>query len=346
MTSQKDYAVIIAAQEKAELRTVERDSRPLDSDELAGRTIVTLISAGTELASAYQATSGFPRGLGYAAVFEVEAVGSEVNDIHAGDYVFCMGGHRSYQRARRNGVVPLPQPPLTSPRIRGERGGAGGMVAPETAVFARLMGVSMSTLTTTTARPPEKVLVMGLGIVGNLAAQNFANCGYDVIACEPNEMRRNIAVQSGLKTVLPAVPLDDANIAGKVGLVIDCSGHEQAVLDGCQVVRKRGEVVLIATPWRRQTELYAHSILHAIFHKYVVMRSGWEWELPGHPTDFRTNSIYGNLAAALKWLAEGRIRVDSLATKIPPREAQQAYQNLLHKQSERLTYIFDWTDCL
>jgi threonine dehydrogenase-like Zn-dependent dehydrogenase len=307
---------------------MERDSRPLDSDELAGRTIATLISAGTELASAYQATSGFPRGVGYAAVFEVEAVGSEVNDIQPGNYVFCMGGHRSYQRTKRNGVLPLPHG-----------------LAPETAVFARLMGVSMSTLTTTTARPPEKVLVTGLGIVGNLAAQNFANCGYDVIACEPNEMRRNIAVQSGLKTVLPAVPLDDANIAGKVGLVIDCSGHEQAVLDGCHVVRKRGEVVLIATPWRRQTELYAHSILHAIFHKYVVMRSGWEWELPGHPTDFRTNSIYGNLAAALKWLAEGRIRVDCLATKVPPREAQQAYQNLVHKQSGRLTYIFDWTDC-
>ena len=328
MTTQKDYAVMITAQEKAELRTVERDARPLDADELAGRAIVTLISAGTELASAYQATSGFPRGAGYAAVFEIEAVGNEVNDIHAGDYVFCMGGHRSYQRAKRNGVLPLPQG-----------------LAPETAVFARLMGVSMSTLTTTTARPPEKVLVTGLGLVGNLAAQNFANCGYDVIACEPNEERRNIAIQAGLKTVLPAVPLDDANIAGKVGMVIDCSGHEQAVLDGCQVIRKRGEVVLIATPWRRYTEIYAHSILHAIFHKYVVMRSGWEWELPGHPTDFRTNSIYGNLAAALKWLAEGRIRVDSLATKIPPRKAQQAYQNLLHKQSERLTYIFDWTDC-
>ncbi|MBM3241363.1 zinc-binding alcohol dehydrogenase [Candidatus Poribacteria bacterium] len=328
MTTQKDYAVMITAQEKAELQTVARDSRPLDSDELSGRTIVTLISAGTELASAYQATSGFPRGVGYAAVFEVEAVGSEVNDIQLGNYVFCMGGHRSYQRTKRNGVVLLPQG-----------------LAPETAVFARLMGVSMSTLTTTTARPPEKVLVTGLGIVGNLAAQNFANCGYDVIACEPNEMRRNIALQSGLKTVLPVVPLDDATIVGKVGLVIDCSGHEQAVLDACQVVRKRGEVVLIATPWRRQTELYAHSILHAIFHKYVVMRSGWEWELPGHPTDFRTNSIYGNLTAALKWLAEGRIRVGSLATKVPPREAQQAYQNLLHKQSERLTYIFDWTDC-
>jgi threonine dehydrogenase-like Zn-dependent dehydrogenase len=184
-----------------------------------------------------------------------------------------------------------------------------------------------------------------LGVVGNLAAQNFARCGYEVMACEPDERRREIARECGLKKVLPAVPVDDPNVAGKVGLVVDCSGHEQAVLDGCNVIRKRGEVVLIATPWRRYTDMYAHTILHAIFHKYVVMRSGWEWEVPRHTTDFRTNSIYGNLAAALRWLAEGHVKVDNLADMVPPRDAQQAYQNLLHKQSERLTYTFDWTDC-
>lgn len=327
MTNSKDYAVRITAHEQAELQTVERESKPLAPDELAGRSIVTLISAGTELAGAYQATDGFPRGSGYAAIFEVEEVGDEVKDIQLGDTVFCMGNHRSYQRTKRDGVIPLPQ-----------------NLAPEIAVFARMMSVSMTTLTTTTARPTEKVLVMGLGVVGNLAAQNFANCGYDVIACEPNEQRRRIAEGCGIKT-LAAVPLDNPDIVGKIGLVVDCSGHEQAVLDGCNVIRKRGEVVLIATPWRRYTEMYAHTILHAIFHKYVVMRSGWEWELPGHPTDFRTNSIYGNLTAALKWLSEGRIHVDNLYTKISPRAAQQAYQNLLHKRSERLTYVFNWADC-
>ena len=328
MTSEKDYAVQFIAREQAELQGVERDSIGLASDEVAGRSIATLISAGTELAGGYTAESGFPRGSGYAAVFEVESVGDEINDIKAGDYVFCMGNHKSYQRIKRSGIVPLPEG-----------------LAPEAAVFARLMSVSMTTLTTTTARPPEKVVITGLGIVGNLAAQNFANCGYEVIACEPVDARRGIAIECGLKNVLPAVPTGDPDIAGKVGLVVDCSGHEQAALDGCHVIKKRGEVVLLATPWRRYTEIYAHSILHAIFHKYVVMRSGWEWELPHEPTDFRTNSIYGNFTTALKWLAEGRISVNPLATKISPRDAQTAYQNLLHKRSERLTYIFDWTDC-
>jgi len=323
----KDYAVMITGQEQAELQEVERDSRPLASNEVAGRTVATLISAGTELASAYTAEDGFPRGAGYSAVFEVEAVGNEVKNIKEGDLVFGMGNHRSYQRTNGGDVLPLPEG-----------------LKPETALFARMMGVSMSTLTTTTARPPEMVIVTGLGVVGNLAAQNFARCGYDVMACEPIERRRKIAEECGLEKVLSAVPVDDPAIAGKVGLVMDCSGHEQAALDACNVIRKRGEVVLIATPWRRYTDMYAHTILHAIFHKYVVMRTGWEWEVPRQPTDFRTNSIHGHLAAALKWLAEGLIKVDALYTTMSPREAQKAYQNLLHKKSEGLTHVFDWTD--
>src|SRR5947209_1491064 len=66
-------------------------------------------------------------------------------------------------------------------------------LAPEHAVFARLMGVSMSTLTTTRARPPAKVLVTGLGLVGHLAAKIFAACGYEVTACDPSPVRREFA---------------------------------------------------------------------------------------------------------------------------------------------------------
>jgi len=94
-----NYAVQFTATETAELLPVERDARPLGAREVAGRTVATLISAGTELNGGYLATSGFPRGSGYAAVFEVEEVGREVEGIKVGDLAFCMGPHRSFQRA-------------------------------------------------------------------------------------------------------------------------------------------------------------------------------------------------------------------------------------------------------
>ena len=151
MPPKTEYAITITAREQAELLETERDARPLGPREVAGRTLATLVSAGTEVAGAYQGES-FPRVPGYAAVFEVETVGSYVEGVRVGDHALCMGPHRSYQRVSEEQALRVPEG-LTS----------------RNAVFARIMSVSMSTLTTTTARPPAKVLVMGLGLVGHLA---------------------------------------------------------------------------------------------------------------------------------------------------------------------------------
>ena len=108
-------------------------------------------------------------------------------------------------------------------------------------------------------------------------------------------------------------------------------------------MRKRAEVVCIASPWRRYTDLLIHDLHRLIFFNYVAIRSGWEWELPRQPEDFRTNSVFENFTGALKWLAEGRVNVDGIYTKYDPERCQQAYQDLLHKNTERLAVVFDWT---
>ncbi len=324
MTPRTEYGVVITAPEKAELHPIDIDAAPLGPKEVAGPTLATVISAGTELAWNYTGKQ-FPSRPGYAAVFRAESAGTDVTDIKPGDLVFCMGRHQSCQRMTRPNVVPVPK----------------GLTA-EAAAFARMMGISMSTLTTTTARPPGKVLVTGLGLVGHLAAQIFSGCGYDVIGCDPVAARREIAERMGLPA-LPAVPVDDAAVAGHVDLVVECSGHEQAVLDGCRVVRKRGEVVLVGVPWRRMADMQAFDLLHVVFHKYVVLRSGWEWEVPPQPTDFVAGNLFGQYAGALRWLCEGRVKVDGLYQKMPPRDCQQAYQSLLHKTASTLAIVFDWT---
>lgn len=320
-------AVLIPARERAELVTVPQDARALKPNEVAGRTLLSLISSGTEISAHYLAeVIEKPRTPGYAAVFEVEEVGDEVTDVQPGDSVFCMGRHRSYQCHQRDQVLRLPDG-----------------LAPETGILARMMAVSMATLTSTTARPPEKVVVTGLGLVGFLAAQVFQRCGYEVIACEPDGRRREIAQAAGIQKVLPTVPYDDADIVRLVGLVVECSGHEQAVLDGCKVVRKKGEVAMVGVPWRRRADIWAFEVLHEIFNNYVVLRSGWELELPRQATEFRVNSIWGNLAGALNWLAEGSVRVADVYEKRTPREAQGAYQDLMHNRCAKLSVMFDWT---
>jgi threonine dehydrogenase-like Zn-dependent dehydrogenase len=318
--------------EQAELVETSRDPKPLGPDEVQGKTLYSLVSAGTELniyLGNYMkeglAWGRLPFVPGYAAVFAVEQVGADVKDVSAGDLLYCMGPHRSFQRLARQDTIPVP---------------AG--LAPEQATFARIMNITMSTLTTTPARPPEKVMVTGLGPVGLLGALMFQASGYEVYACEPSEKRRAMAAAAGLRRVLARIPLDDAAVKGQVALVVECSGHEQAVLDGCKTLMKGGELVVVGVPMVRRTDIYAQELLNLIFRQFITVRSGKEQQVPKFPVDFLHNSQFGNMRAALAWLADGRIPVRDLYTIASPKDAQAVYQDVLHQRLEKLAAIIQW----
>ncbi|MCE9589892.1 MAG: zinc-binding alcohol dehydrogenase [Planctomycetes bacterium] len=323
-TSTTIRAVAFTAAQRAELVELPGDPAPLAANEVEGPTLASLTSPGTELNWQYLGAN-FPAYPGYACIFEVQRAGAEVTAVKPGDRVFTMGPHRSWQRVPVTYAVKMPDG-----------------LDPRVAVFSRLMGVSMSTLTTTLARPPANVLVTGLGPVGNLAAQIFQSCGYSVTAADPVESRRQLASKLGLKSVVANVPPTDP-LAKKISLHAECSGHEQAVLDGLKLVAKRGEVVMIGVPWKKRTDLSAFDILHAVFHRYATLRSGWEWEVPIEPAEFRMGSMLGSFAAAMRWLAEGRVRVDGLYLAVPPRDPQPIYQGLLHQTLSHPAAVFDWS---
>ena len=317
------YAITITSKEKAELLESGKP-QVLKPNEIMGKTLFSLISSGTELGWNY-CGKNFPTTPGYAAVFVAEEFGSDVNDIEKGAVYFCSGNHRSFQQCDAANVVKLPDG-----------------LPPEKAVIARLIGVSMTTLITTSARPGDMVIVSGAGPIGYLAAQIFSISGYEVLIVEPDAGRRELVMKACGLNAVEKIPLADNSIVGKVALVVECSGHEQAILDASKVVRKRGEVVLVGVPWQRKTELYAHELLYEVFHKYVVLRSGWEWELPPYPSDFRPHSIFSEYQTILKWLAEGKVKLDGLSTLLDPRNPQEAYQDLLNRRAKGLFQIFDW----
>jgi NADPH:quinone reductase-like Zn-dependent oxidoreductase len=162
MTTPVEHRVTFTQAGQAELVTAPRPAEPLGPQDVAGRTLVSAVSPGTELAL-YQGQhrrTTFPVTPGYSAVFAVEAVGNGVADVRPGQHLFSTGGHRSHQRAARADVLPVPE----------------GLASAD-AALARLMAISMTTLVTAAARPPAKVLVTGLGIVGRLAVQVFAAGG-------------------------------------------------------------------------------------------------------------------------------------------------------------------------
>lgn len=203
----------------------------------------------------------------------------------------------------------------------------------------------MTTLVTTRAKPGHLVVVSGLGPVGNLAAQIFRHCGYNVAAVEPSKARRKTAREAGIDQVFDSMPLDNEQFRDRVKLVVECSGHEGATLDACRIVAKGGEVVLVGVPWRKQTDDLAHDVLHAVFHRYVHLRSGWEWELPRQPGEFSVASIRENIALATTWLNQKKIFVNNLYWLSTPSQCQDVYQTLLTKSRREPSCVYDWQNC-
>lgn len=310
------------------------DDLPLQRGEIRGRTLCTLISQGTEIGWANGDT--FPIRPGYAAVFEVEEIGEGVPGVKRGERRFAMGYHRSTQTHAAKDTLRLPE----------------GM-KPETAVIARLMGVSMTTLMTTKARPGDRVIITGAGPVGFLAAHLFRIGGYRVTVVDPDALRRRQLEQSGIVDTRAAMPLDDPNLQGRVALVVDCSGHEGAVLEACNIVRRMGEVVLVGVPWRKHTDLTAHDITNAVFFKHVTLRSGWEWELPMHDRSFlweellegynnSPHSIFSGFSNALEWLSEGSIPLDGLVYHATPENPERLYADIMARHIDEPFIAFDW----
>ena len=328
--------IVFPAKSTFELHEYVDDT--LGSDEIRGPTVATLISPGTEIGWANG--EDFPIRPGYAAIFRVEDIGENVESVEKGELRFCMGYHRQTQQCPVRFTMKLPDG-----------------IAPYVALLARLMGVSMTTLMTTKARPGDKVIVCGAGPVGLLAAHNFNIGGYDVSVVEPNALRRTQAEQSGIASVMAQMPLEDNDYAGRVALVVDCSGHEGAVLDGCKIVRKMGEVVLVGVPWHAYTDLNAHEIIKAVFFNFVDLRSGWEWMVPIQTRDFvweellegynnAPHSTFSGFERALKWLGEGRINVEGLITTISPKNPDEVYSQIQNKGIKEPFIIYDWDNFL
>ncbi|MGG1660273.1 zinc-binding dehydrogenase [Brevibacillus sp. NRS-1366] len=326
-----NQAVAITDHQKAELIEWEDPGKPGEG-EVIGELIVSLISPGTELERFYFGSPPYPQFSGYSAIMKVTEIGPGVNQIKTGDLLYFMGRHIRKQKVKVENTLPLPSG-----------------LSPYEAVIARLIGVSWTTLITTSARPGDRVLVLGLGPVGHLTAKLFALNGYIVTGYDPDPERRELLKGSGVAEIIDSLPVPTVNssaeydkLEGRYELVLECSGREQGVLDGVKLVCRGGEVVMIGLPWRRYGDVQAQALLDVIFRRYVKLRSGWEWEIPLHAGELQPHSVFGNYKTALRWLMEGKFQLEGLIRKVSPEKSSEVYRALANREIRELFVEFDW----
>ena len=338
----KNTSILFTGPDRVELSQVESDFLPLGDDDVLVRTRYSLISAGTELAclSGVEAWFNFPATPGYASVGAVVEVGAHVTAVSAGDIVYSMGGHRQYQ------LINTADPRALYVKV------PDGMDLSQ-AVFARMICVAFTALRISTIELGDYVAVVGLGLVGNFAAQLANLQGGRVIGLDLSERRVRLAQDCG---IAHALVIDPSAVAADVGALtagqgvttlIEATGNPRALPTVLPIVGRYGEVILLGTPRGAfetdLTDVLRHVHLDGLGN--VTFKGAHEWRYPVARDPFVKHSILRNAVLALDLIRSGELRVAPLHTHtLSPDEAEKAYRGLQRDKDSYIGVVFDWTD--
>lgn len=299
----------------------------------------SIVSAGTELAI-YKGTESWaplPYVPGYGAVGRIAAVAKEAprEGFAAGDRVFCYGSHRTRNDVNAGDL--LVKVPAGLP--------------PEQAVFARIGAVSITALRVSPPELGDVVLVLGMGLVGNLAAQLFALSGATVVCADICAKRLELARQCGMRHVVDSSKEDlkakVMELSGGQGArtVVEATGVPAMAESAFQYVAKNGDLVLLGSP-RGEFPADLTALLNKVHlwgYGCVTLKGAHEWRFPLKPSEGAKHSIQRNCEILLALLAGGALKVSPLLTHlVAPAECQTAYQGLLHHKDRFGGVVFDW----
>ena len=315
------------------------------------RSEYTFISAGTELANltgsdpaVFQPGSwcAYPWRPGYAQVGRVHAVGDGFTRAAVGDRVFTLGGHADFTvLSNADLMIPVPD----------------GLDSLD-AVASRMAGVSSAAIV---AKPPAWhehgwVVVYGLGMVGNLAAQCYRALGARVIGVDPVESRRTLAERCGIVyTVASGAGAADRirTITDGVTphIVVDATGSSEVILDAVTCVGNHGHVVLLGSP-RAPLSGNITGLLRAIHLRNLTVHGALEWSLPAsQPAGFNSeasrpiHNLTDKQNLIFDWIQDGRMIIRPLVSHVvTPTESADAYAGLIDQPQHYTGVAIKWQE--
>jgi 2-desacetyl-2-hydroxyethyl bacteriochlorophyllide A dehydrogenase len=291
---------------------------------------------------------GYPRRTGYGHLGEVVAVGPDTPNVKPGDRIFTFSKHQSvalanaavrdFERnphyADRGFALPVPRD------IPGRR-----------AIGIRMAGVAMTALRSSSVQAGDRVVVIGLGLVGNFAAQLFQLAGARVLGLDVSKGRLEIARACGIREVHDSSQGDPvaavrewSGDGGGAEIVVEAIGQSQLVMQAVEMTRRFGETILLGSPRARVTADVT-PMLTRIHILAIRMIGALEWTYPVAEDSERARvTLERNYKDLLGWIRDERIKVDPLISHVmSPRDAQQAYDGLTNKKDEYTAVIFDWS---
>jgi len=323
----KAERVLFSGKYRTEIEAFELDEE-LAPGEVLIRNQLSLISAGTEL-SVYTGThrgfslpnsnyARFPFYPGYAGVGEILKVGEKVACLNPGDRVVHRGRHAS--------VLKLKQERVLNWKLSDD-------LPSEWIVFWPMAQIAFYALRAAPPRIGDNVAVIGMGVVGNLAAQIYRNCGAAVVAgCDRLPERLEIARQCGIDFIWDANDKTPAEFAAAlhdgVQIVVEAVGANATIKAAIETVSEGGTVVLLGSP----RDNYQIDFYSEVFRRRVAIVGAYG------------TSVEDKMPIVLaEWIKNQRLTVAPLISEtIDYRQADSAYQRLVESPERNLGILLKY----
>ena len=268
-----------------------------------------------------------PKPLGYSASGIAIEIGNNITDINVGDRVACGGAqsahHSEIDLVPRNLIVKVPE-----------------NVNMSEAAFATIGAIAMQGIRRTERSFGETIVIIGLGLLGNLGAQISKSQGYKVIGFDLDKRRVDLSKSMGIEsyTLKEVNPLQ--KVLEKTGgfgadavvlyVATDSSEPVNLAFDMC---RQKGKVVLVGVCGLQldREKMYKKELDFLISTSYGPGRYDRIYEEEGidYPIGYVRWTENRNMEEFLNLISQGKVKVKELISAIfPVLQATDAYRFL------------------
>lgn len=303
-------------------------------DQVLVETECSLISPGTErafLLGLSNAQGRYPSRPGYSNVGRVLEVGDGVQGLSRGDWVASSSGHTSHFSASPDRLIKIADP----------------SVPPEEAVFFNLCAIALQGVRKASIELGESVLVLGQGLIGLLALQLAQlSGGLPTIAVELADNRLALAECIGADYTLNPehdgfeTELDNITAGKGAAVVIEATGHPEAIHTAFQLAGWCGRVVLLASTRGETKDVNFYRDVHK---KGLTVLGAHNSVRPRQESapNFWTNR--DDCGLCLQLIAHRRIQVEPLIShRLKGIDAPEAYQLLMEWDAGLLGVVLQW----
>lgn len=283
--------------------------------------------------------SSFP--IGYSLVGKVIGVPEDLKDFKLGDIVACAGAqaafHAEIVSVPRNLTVKIPTDlnPIHASTVT-----LGAIAIQGVRRFSPTIG--------------ETVVVVGLGILGQITAQILKACGCVVVAVDMDGGRVEKAIQNGADFGFVSNYSTEVDVItsgyGADGVIITASSTAASVLsDAFKSCRKKGRVVLVGdVPMDiNRDDIYLKELDFLISTSYGPGRYDIKYEEGGqdYPIGYVRWTENRNFSEYLRLLKNKSVNIENLVDAVVPlSKAEILYKEILEKKCNPVVAVIDYTE--